>query len=66
MPVRGLIMSVPHKGPYYEGFVRRLFFKICADALQGKCRPPILNGQARTVAEMQATVAYARKWGFLA
>jgi hypothetical protein len=57
MPVRVMIE------PPYHGFVERLYFSACASALAGRSSPPIFNDRLVTMAEMQATVAYARAVG---
>jgi hypothetical protein len=57
MPVRVMLE------PPYHGYVERLYFSWCAAALAGRSSPPIYNGRPRTLAEMQATVAYARAVG---
>jgi hypothetical protein len=59
MPVKMMMIEPPP----YHGFVDRLYFSCCAAALAGRSSPPIYNGRPRTVAEMQATVAYARRVG---
>ncbi len=59
-----LLVPTPEPTPY-EGFVRRLLFAACADALRTGCGAPVVNGQPLTYAHMRRLVAYARRHGFL-